>query len=292
MKPSDRLFSGAHALREPKQEGIRRVETGGGRGIVRRFLIAFVLILAGCTASQWNDRLSTPQDRALAVKAIESLRSGNIDALKGQMDPELFSQTLANSEKIKKVFAPNGQPQLVTVSSNTISSAGNSETMKALNYEMGSGRQWTFFQIILRESGHAASIVGWHATPVDSRPTAAGDFSFGGKGAINYVWIVAMLAVTLTSLIALVLAIRSKGLRRRWLWIVGSIVGLGQFSLNWTTGAWGIRPIAFSIFGSAFMKASPFDPWILSFSLPIVAVVFLFLRSRLLASDDRETAAF
>jgi hypothetical protein len=251
-----------------------------------------MLILAGCTASQWNDKLSTPQDRALALKAIESLRSGRIDALKGQMDPELFSQTVTNSEKIKKVFAPSGQPQLVTVSSNTISSAGNTETMKALNYEMGSGRQWTYFQIILRESGRVTNIVGWHATPVDSQPTAAANFSFGGKGAINYVWIVAMLAATLTSLIALVLAIRSKGLRNRWLWIVGSIVGLGQFSLNWATGAWGIRPIAFSLFGSAFVKASPFDPWILSFSLPIVAVVFLLLRLRLVARDERESADF
>src|SRR5258706_4137418 len=103
---------------------------------MRRLLIAFVLILAGCTASQWNDKLSTPQDRALALKAIESLRSGHIDALKGQMEPELFSQTLANSEKYKKVFAAGGQPLLVTVSANTISTAGNTETMKALNYEL------------------------------------------------------------------------------------------------------------------------------------------------------------
>ena len=257
---------------------------------MRLFLTFLILILAGCTTNQWNEKLSTPAERALGLKAIASFRSGNVDAVKGQMEPQLFAQTFALKDKIKATFPQNGEPSLVTVGSNTMAAGGNSVTTKALNYEVGSGNKWAFIQIILREAGGRDEVVGWHVNPANVQPTAAENFDFVGKGIVHYLWILAMVASFAMTVTAFVLAIRSKGIRHRWWWIVGSLVGLVQFSLNWSTGAWSVRPIAFMFFGGASMKASPFDPWILSFSLPIFAIVFLFRRSQLLADASQNEA--
>ena len=59
-----------------------------------------------------------------------------------------------------------------------------------------------------------------------------------------------------------------------------------QFSLNWATGAWSIKPIYVSLLGAGFFRPSPFDAWILSFSLPIVAVIFLMRRRGLMARSE------
>jgi hypothetical protein len=261
-----------------------------GRSVLRLFLSLMILTLTGCTANQWNEKLSTPVERALAAKAIASLRLGNIDPLKSQMEPQLFAETRAISGKIRAAFPQKGGFSLVTVNSTTFTADGTTTSTKALNYELGAGDQWALVQILLRESGGKIVIAGWHATPTSTQPTAMGNFDFHDKGALSYFWILAMIASTATILAAAVQAFCSRGIRYRWLWIIGSLIGLVQFSMNWTTGAWGVRPIAFSIFGSAFMKSSPFDAWILSFSLPIVAVAFLLRRSKMISRDAQASA--
>ncbi len=248
---------------------------------MRIFLVLLLLLAAGCSPSQWNEKLSSPQDRELAQKTIAALRSGAVETLQPTMEPKLYSETLAMQGKVKGVLAAPGTPNLITVSSNTFSMGGITETTKALNYEFGSGDAWMFMQIMLKQSGNQTQVIGWHATPSTVKPSTAGDFNFQGKGIVNYLWIVAMLASTATIVTALILAIRDRGVRHRWAWIIGSMLGFCQFFLNWSTGASTVQPLSFSLFGSAFVKASPFDPWVLSFSLPIVATIYLARRSKL-----------
>lgn len=260
---------------------------------MKLLLTILTMLLTGCSAQQWNNELSTPQDRDLARTAIADLRSGNIGALKGRMEPQLFAQTLAAAGKIKGVMPAKGEPKLMTVNVNTFSGNGATISTKVLNYELGADGKWAVVQIVLQQqSGNATQIAGWHVTPTNGEPAAAGNFSFRDRSPVHYFWIAAMLASTFTSLAALIMAARAKGLHRRWLWIVGSMIGLGQFSLNWTTGSWGFRPLAFQLFGSAAIKASPFDSWVLTFSLPIVAIVFLVRRAKIARGDDSEATSF
>jgi hypothetical protein len=254
---------------------------------VRLFLTLFVLMLASCSPSQLNEKLSTPQERELALKVVASLRNGDIAALKDEMEPRLFAQTIAMQEKTQQALPRNGVPSLVTVSSNMSTVNGKMSSTKALNYELGSGNKWASLQIVLQQSEGKNVIIGWYATPANVKPTTAGNFDFHNKGVIHYFWIIAMVASVLTVISAFILAIRSKGIRNRWLWILGSLVGFVQFNLNWTTGVWGVQPISFSLFGGSFLKASPFDAWVLSFALPIVAIIFLFRRSGLIANIDQ-----
>lgn len=252
-----------------------------------RFLIALLcLTLAGCSASQRNEKLSTPADREIALKVIAALRSGDIDQVKADFEPELFSQTTAIKDKTKAAMPAQGAPVLVTVSSNSVSAGADSQTSVVLNYQLGAEQRWAIVQIVLRKAQGRTMVAGWHAVPVNREPTSIGNFELTGKSAANYLWLAAMIGSTATILCALWLLAFSKGLKRRWLWVLGSMVGLGQFTLNWATGEWRMQPLAFSLLGSAAVRPSPFDPWMLSFSLPVVAAIFLFRRRSLMAKSN------
>lgn len=255
---------------------------------MRLLLIGLLLSLAGCSLSDWNDRVSSPEDRALALRTIDGLRSGKLDTLKVDIEPTVFVQTVAGRDKFAVPLSTPGTPTLVTVSSNTVSDGSGTVTTKALNYEFGAGKTWVIMQVMLRMAGQRREVIGWNVTPTNARPTTIGDFSFNGKGPIHFAWIAAMIATILVIVAAFVQGFRSKGIKRRWLWMLGSAFGFGQFSLNWATGAWFVQPIHVSLLGAGFFGPSPFDPWILSFSLPIVAVVFLMRRRGLMArpGDD------
>ncbi|MGV3481324.1 MAG: hypothetical protein ACO1O3_15350 [Sphingobium sp.] len=253
---------------------------------MRLLLIGLLLVLAGCSASDWNERLSSPEDRALALRTIDGLRSGKLDPLKAEIEPTVFAQTVAGRDKLAAPLSTPGTPMLVTVNSNTVSDGSGTVTTKALNYEFGAGKTWVVMQIMLRMTAKGREVIGWNVTPTNARPSTIGNFSFSGKTPIHFAWIAAMIASVFVILTALVQGARSKGIKRRWLWMLGSAFGLGQFSLNWATGAWSIKPIYVSLLGAGFFRPSPFDAWILSFSLPIVAVIFLIRRRGLMARSE------
>jgi len=253
---------------------------------MRVLLAVLCLFLTSCTASQLNEKLSTPQDRSVAERFIAALQTGRLDTVKSVTDPKLFDQTVAMETSIQPGIPKSTAYKLVTVATNTTYLNGNVETLKALTYEFGAGKTWAAFQIVLKTGQGGPQVVGWHAAPYDHQPTSSGNFEFSGKGILNYLWLLAMAASTVTIFVALFLISRSKGINRRWLWALGSAVGLCQFTLNWTTSAWAVRPLGFFLMGSAAFKASPFDPWMLSFSLPVVAVIFLLRRKALMAGQQ------
>jgi hypothetical protein len=259
--------------------------------IFSAFLISMLMLVSACSLQQWNEKLSTPQDRALAVHAIEAFRSGNLDIVSRSIEPELLVQTRGQLLAAQKVMSAPGRPELLTVNQSSFTSDGKTEETRALNYQYGGGHKWVFVQIVLQETDKGPLIIGWHATPSPIKPTSVGDFSFQGKGLLNYVWILAMMASTATIVAALVLLARSKGIKRRWLWAVGSLFGFCQFTLDWSGGAWAVRPVYFALFASGFVRASPVDPWILSFSLPIVAIIFLIRRKTLLAQKPIQSSS-
>lgn len=253
---------------------------------MRIILVILSLFLASCSQSRMNDTLATPQEKAIATRFIAALQSGRLESVKANLEPQLYTQTDEIEPQIQPGLPKEANYTLVTVNVQTNTANGVSKTLKALNYEFGAGTKWTVFQIVLSDASGRTLVIGWHALPSDHQPTAGGDFTLAGKSALHYAWLVAMALSTITIVFTLIVVGRSKGVKRRWLWAIGSALGLGQFTLNWSTGALMVRPLGFFVLGSAVFKASPFDPWMLSFSLPIVAVIFLLRRKALMAQQN------
>lgn len=122
-------------------------------------------------------------------------------------------------------------------------------------------------------------LAGVYVQSFDRSPSAAHALSLKDKRAIHYVWILAMLTAVATSVAAFVLTLRTRGLRLKWLWAIGSLVGLTGFQLNWTTGEWGMWLFSFHLFGAGAVQNGPLLPWIMTFAIPVVAIVFLILRA-------------
>jgi hypothetical protein len=64
------------------------------------------------------------------------------------------------------------------------------------------------------------------------------------------------------------------------------LLGVVRFSFNWTSGALTIVPMSLQLLGSNFSKGSPFEPLVISTSIPVGAIVYLLQRR-----DWRQEAA-
>ena len=68
------------------------------------------------------------------------------------------------------------------------------------------------------------------------------------------------------------------------------MLGLGQLSLNWTTGDLDYRIARVQMLGSAYLKQGLYAPWILSVSVPLGAIVFLIRRNKLRVGEKEPLA--
>lgn len=249
---------------------------------------ALCLLLSACSMARWNEKLSTPEDRKMALHTIADLRAGNATALSKIMDPELFAETRTQFASVAKSINAPGTPALVTVAKNVMTGPTSSRTITCLNYEYGAEKRWILAEICIQADDYSRRVIGWHAWAFDQRPSAANDLSFGKLGWLGYLWILAMIGALGTTLTGAILAIRSKGIKFRWLWAISSLLGFAQFAHYFGTEAWAIRPIYVSLLGAAILRTSPLQPWMASFSLPVVAIIFMLLRKRLLPKTSKE----
>jgi hypothetical protein len=130
------------------------------------------------------------------------------------------------------------------------------------------------------EAGHVeATSVGFRVLPESASLETQNKFNLSGKGALQYGVLGAAITMAIFTLVVLVVCIRTKMKRRKWLWILFILFGFGKLSVNWATGQWGVMVLAAQLF-SASGTAAFFGPWIVSVSLPVGAVLFLINRRR------------
>jgi hypothetical protein len=238
-----------------------------------------LLLLGACSVQRFNAWLSTPEERAFAEQMVQVIQAGDMRRLVAVSDPDTMRDFTERLLKQVRGLTPAGPAKLMTVSSNTVTAGGQTRTFKTFNYELGAGQHWAILQIILHPAGEKIWLAGVYVQPVARSPSAAHAFSLKGKGAIHYLWLSAMLLTVLTSIAALVLILRTHGLKLKWLWAIGSLFGFVGFQLNWTTGDWGAWPISFYLFGAAAVQNGPLLPWVMTFAIPVVAIVFLVART-------------
>ena len=75
-----------------------------------------------------------------------------------------------------------------------------------------------------------------------------------------------------------ILAIRSPAPGMKWVWAIFVLVGVGLFGFTWTTGILSIIPLSIELFRSGFSRPTPFDPLVITTTIPIGAIVYLIQR--------------
>jgi uncharacterized membrane protein (DUF441 family) len=108
---------------------------------------------------------------------------------------------------------------------------------------------------------------------------------------MKVLFVTAAVLVLATVLTSAVVALRTP-LRRRWVWVIISLLGAPGLTLNWETSQLQSRVIIFQVLGVGFSKrVAPGAPWRLSVAFPLGAVLFLARRRNLVRRDSASAVA-
>jgi len=219
----------------------------------------------------------TPQDdEALARRTVDLLFQDRYDEIENTLDPGIKNGDTHEHLVEMSHFFPSKPVSVKTVEARTVRGRDSRTTTITVEYEFA--RSWLLAQVAIRTKDGLKTITGFSVNPTSEPIEAINEFTLDDKGFSQYAGLFLGLWVAGLTLYAFVLCVRTKiGMKK---WVVAILVGVGQLTVNWTTGEWSFTPFAFRI-PPGTISCTAYGPWMLRIFSPLGAIAFLRLRKGL-----------
>jgi hypothetical protein len=243
-------------------------------------ILAAMSAMAGCHGPDLAPFAARP-DAVQARQITDALSLGDVAAVTAQLDESLRTPDPETTLKPLVQQFPSGAPlevRLVGYQFNIKKVVGGATTaISNVTFESRYDRSYVVTNVVLRRVGDGAPrVVGLHVQALPEPLEALNAFSLAGKGPIQYAFLLAMIAVAVTTVAALVLWFRRGRItKHRWWWLLAIVVGAFKVSVSWATGAVVVQELTIQFFSLSAMRDGLAGPWILSFSIPAGAIAFL-----------------
>ena len=256
------------------------------KNIILLPLMILMICLSGCNQKEQFDRSVENIKTTFYEEQIELLKNQKFDALKNTFHFALkrqngLDQTL---DQMSKLF-PNEKEHSKKIIAhrsaiNTINGVKNTNTEIVLEYEYSN--IWLIISLQTTQAvNEATKITNFNVSTSKEPMEIVYAFSLKNKTLYHFLLLSSAIIIPLLILYALIMCIKTPLAKRKWLWILFILFGIGGITLNWTTGDFFINPLYFQLFGSGYARLSPYSPVMLKISLPLGAILFLLLKEKL-----------
>jgi hypothetical protein len=238
------------------------------------FIFALLLALTGCV-----DEETFKADVELGKSLVEALQARRLDSIDARFDrAAVGSGSRAALAKMAALLPADAPTSIEVAGVHTLSWAGKGVRRVALSLQYRFGDKWFLVSAQWRrpDAGGSPIVESLHVAPLRASLQEINRFTLEEKSPIHYTVFALAVALPLFTLAVLVRCLRTPMSRwRKVFWLVAILVGLTTFSLDWTSGAMLWRPLHAQLASASFTKTD-LGPVILSISVPLGAIVFLF----------------
>lgn len=246
---------------------------------MRYFTLVVILIvgvIAGCDRSSVSKAMAPSGDEQNAKSYIDLLRAHKFEQIELAIDPGIRTPDLHDELVAMAGLIPAQDPTSVkVVGADTFKSPDVYKSNITFEYQFS--EKWLLANVAIQNKGGISTITGFNVRNLPDSLENLNKFMLADKSMLQYAVLAGIILIPLFTLYALVLCARTRIPKRKWLWIIFILFGIGKFAVNWTTGQWGFMPLSFQLF-SAGAFAPLYGAWTLSLSLPLGAIWFLLRR--------------
>ncbi|HEY3951381.1 hypothetical protein [Phenylobacterium sp.] len=242
---------------------------------MRRAALVILLLLTavGCQLAKPD-----PAAETTARALYDDLRLGHDESLLGRLPAQLRTPpALAQILRLRALIPP-GEPTGSRVVASQVAEIKNRGASEAIAIQYDYPGRTALLQVTLSRLAGARDwqIAGVQVRAATDKQLAANRFTLAGKPPLQLGFLAYAVLVPLLMLISVIKVAATPGLRHKWIWVVLSFVGVCSLKINWTTGVLMIDWYTVQVVGAGAAKgASRFDPWILSATIPIGALLIL-----------------
>jgi len=252
-----------------------RLTSEGDSAVRSKFLvgIAFCAFLFGCDQATLMKKITPPDDELSARKYFDQLRQKEFDQIASELVPSVTDPGIRDELAQMASLIPADAPVSVkVVGAHVFHNPEYSTTSITLEYQFPS--KWLLVDVTTQKKGKASTVLGFHITPQLDSLENLNRFTLVGKNAIQYLILSLAVGSLACSFYVLILCIRTKGVNRKWLWMLFILVGVEKVAVNWRTGQLTFGILAINI-PSATASHALYGPWTVAVFLPLGAILFL-----------------
>jgi len=238
-------------------------------------------LLSGCNYDETLNKLMPKAESELAKQLFEDLRNRKYENLKKYLSKELLTPDIESKLSQAASFFPEGEPIEVKPIGANIHSTQD-KWLARLTYQYRFQNGWAVANILLEKENENLVVKQLHVARSTKPLEEIYAFNLKDKTAVHYVFLALVIAIPLLTLYALVLCVKTPMSKKKWPWVVFILLGFTTISLDWTTGHIAYQLLSINLFGAGVVRPSPYAAWILTISIPVGAIVFLFKRKSLI----------
>jgi hypothetical protein len=213
-----------------------------------------------------------------SLRAVfDQVRAGQFEEIESRLSEQNRTpETRSTLEQLRDII-PSEPPESVSRLRWEIHESADSRTIASVHEYAYPDRILIVTTTLKRDGASGYSIENFHINAFNPAQARANDFTLQGKPPRQLAFFGALVASVVLMIVAVLGTLLTRSFKRKWLWVIISLVGAPVFLMNWATGAW--QPsFTLSLIGTAVTRGlSPVDPWIVTFQLPIGALVTLSL---------------
>jgi hypothetical protein len=257
-------------------------------GVSGLFCISF---LAACISESILSKIAPPEADNYARAFFETMRAGTPEDAKRQLSPAVLQNqaSMDSVQSLRKQFAALGVLDSAKVTNGQAFFAGGStRARRVLMYELWGHGAIALAEIEILEDGTERSVNGLQMRPIAKSLEATNGFRANAGPAQIAVLLLAIGLGLFELGTAVIVAITP--MRRRWLWALFALFGVGTFAMNWTTGVVSSNLFYVQLIGS-IQRVGLAGPWFISVSFPLGAIVALRKRSQALTTTATPAVA-
>lgn len=140
-------------------------------GRARHLVLLIVLLLGACSMEAAIEKLSSPEDRAFAMRFVDDVRTADEEALKPEFDPELWARSREQLAQARPLFPPGqGSTRLIGYHVAANVANGASSTTKEYILVTTDQTHWTRTRIVTLAEGGPARVVEWNVNGFSEPP--------------------------------------------------------------------------------------------------------------------------
>ena len=239
------------------------------------FSLLLLVLLAAVLFFQILNRALTSDAKEEAEYYIDLLINGDYEAIIRDLDPKITKgNEMAMFSQMGRLI-PEQAPNSIKLVNNQFMRSIKVPPRYLFTYHYEFEQRGLNVTIGFRKpSPERTEIFSFQVYPIGRALKDTHRFSLQGKKGIHYFFLTVCVVCPLFILYTLLACIRTKLKKRKWPWIIFILVGFVQFSLNWTRGEVFFKPLSIQLLGAGAVTSSVYAPWILTFSIPVGAIIF------------------
>lgn len=241
--------------------------------------ICLSLSLSGC-GSKLALEMITPEDsEKYAREFISSLRDGDFENVMKQLssgikDPEMEANLKEASDQLNS-------GNIISMEVVNIKFTGTlMGTVKRsfISYEIKMDDKWMIANVVVEAPDNKdLSILGIYVEPKEESLAQTNLFTLSGKTYTYYLMILFSTLFSILTIYAIVICLMSN-IKSKVFWIWFIVLGVGDLTLNWTTGQFETGVVSLARLWLPALRESLHGPWLVSISLPAGSVIFLLIN--------------